>query len=71
MQELNTEAVVEHAGKHRQDRRDHVNRMDRRRIPRQILQYVPGDRKSIGRRAKNWLKTVTDHMVWHVWKIIM
>jgi hypothetical protein len=63
MEELKTEPVLEYTGKQRQNWRDHINRMDRRRIPKQILQYVPWGRRSIECPAKRWLDTVTDHMV--------
>jgi hypothetical protein len=45
--------------------------MDRRRIPKQILQYTPRGRRSVGHEAKRWLETVADHMVLTlVWKIM-
>ena len=37
--------------------------VDRRRIPKQILQYEPWDRRSGGHPAKGWLETVTDSLV--------
>jgi hypothetical protein len=61
--EIETKPVLEYIGKQRQNWRDHVNRLDRRRIPKQILQYAPQGRRCIGCLAKRWLKTVTDHMV--------
>jgi hypothetical protein len=53
VEELKTEPVLEYTGKQRQNWREHVNRMDRRRIPKQILQYAPRGRRSIGRSAKD------------------
>jgi hypothetical protein len=50
-------------GKQRQNWGDHVNRMDGRRIPIQILQYVPQGGRSIGHLAKRLLETVPDHIV--------
>jgi len=50
-------------GKQRQNWRDHVNRVDGRRIPIQILQYMPQGRRPIGHLAKRMLDTVSDHIV--------
>jgi len=45
--------------------------VDNRRIPKQILQYVPWDRIYVGYPAKRWLETVTDHLVLTcVWKMM-
>jgi hypothetical protein len=63
MKELKTEPLLEFIDNQRQNLRDHVNRMDRRRIPKQILQYAPCGRGSIGRPVKRWLKTITYHMI--------
>jgi hypothetical protein len=63
VEELKTESVLEYTGKQRQNWREHVNGVDRRRIPKQILQYAPQGRRNIGCLAKRWLKTVTDHMI--------
>ena len=53
MEELNTQPVLAYTGKQRQNRRDHVNTMDTRSIPKQILQYAPQSRRSIGWLAKD------------------
>jgi hypothetical protein len=64
MEEIKTELMLEYIGKQRrQNGREYVNRMDGRRIAKQILQYAPGGRKCSGRPAKRWLATVTDHVV--------
>jgi hypothetical protein len=46
MEELKIEPELEHEGKQRQSWRDYVKRMDRKRIPKQILQYMPWGRRS-------------------------
>lgn len=38
MKEFKTEPVLEYMDKQEQNWRDHVNRVDRKRIPKQILQ---------------------------------
>jgi len=47
MEELKTESVLQNKGKLRQNWRDHVNSMDRRRTTQQILQYMPQSKRSI------------------------
>ena len=49
---LKTVCVLEHIGKQIQNWRDNVNRMVRRRMPKQILLYVPRGRWSTGQLAK-------------------
>ena len=44
MKALKTVCMLEYIGKQIQKWRDHVNRMVRRRMPKQILLYVPKDR---------------------------
>jgi len=44
MTALKTVCVLEYIGKKIQNWRDNVNRMLRRRMPKQILLYVPGGR---------------------------
>jgi hypothetical protein len=62
MEELKTSPVLEHKAK---DRTGEIMSTEciRRRIPKQILQYASQGGKSIGRLAKRWLETLTDHMV--------
>jgi len=51
-EELKTESVLQNTGKQRQNWRDHVNGMDRRRNAQQILQYMPQGKRSIECLAK-------------------
>jgi len=52
MEELKTETVLQNTGKLRQNWRDHVNSMDRRRTTQQILQCMPQSKRSIECLAK-------------------
>lgn len=52
--------------KQRWNWRDHVNRIDRRKIPKHIVQYMPRYRRSIGHLAIRWLKIITDHVIQHM-----
>jgi hypothetical protein len=63
MEELKTQLMVECKDKQRQNSKDHVNSMERRRIPKQILQYLHHGKRSTECLAKRRLKTVTHHMV--------
>jgi hypothetical protein len=57
--------------KQRQNWKDHINKMDKSRIPIQVLQYMPWDRRSTGHQAKRWLETITrPHDVTEVWKMM-
>ena len=61
-----------YVGKLRQNWRDHVNRMDGRRILIQILQCMSWGNRFIGHLAKRLLETVADHIVLtHVWKMMI
>jgi hypothetical protein len=52
IKELETEPLLEYIGNQRQNLRDHVNRMDKRRIAQQILQYALCGRQSIRTSTK-------------------
>jgi hypothetical protein len=56
--ELKINPVLEHID---QQRKQHVQRMDRSRIPRQIMTYRPKGKRSLGRPLKRWRETVTGH----------
>ena len=59
--------MLEYIGNQRQNLRDHVNRLDKRRIPKQILQYAPCGRGSTGCPVKRWLETINrPHGLTHV-----
>jgi len=69
--QLKTGPLLWYMGKERQNWRDHVNRMDGRRIPIQILQCISQGRWSVGHLAKRLLESVSDDIVLtHVWKMI-
>jgi hypothetical protein len=51
-------SVVEHMDQYRNNWR-HVQRMDRRSIPRQIMTYRPEGKRSLGRPLKLWREAVT------------
>lgn len=59
--ELKITPIYEHLNHYRQKWLNHVNRMDRSRLPRQILRYIPHGRRSLGRPLKRWTETVTGH----------
>lgn len=61
MKELQIEPITEYLQKYRQNWRSHVIRMPRSRIPRQILNYHPVGKRSLGRPFKRWQETVTGH----------
>jgi hypothetical protein len=42
--------------------RNHVRRMERVRIPKQLTTYAPGRRRCLGRPNKGWHETVTGHL---------
>ncbi|KAJ4445670.1 hypothetical protein ANN_12354 [Periplaneta americana] len=56
--ELKITPIYEHLNHYRQKWLNHVNRMDRSRLPTQILRYIPHGRRSLGRPLKRWTETV-------------
>lgn len=63
LQQLKIESIHSYLNLQRQNWLNHINRMERTRIPRQILHYTPRGTRSIGRPAKRWIESATDHMV--------
>ncbi|KAJ4434296.1 hypothetical protein ANN_22848 [Periplaneta americana] len=59
--ELKITPIYEYLNHYRQKWLNHVNRMDRSRLPTQILRYIPHGRRSLGRPLKRWTESVTDH----------
>jgi hypothetical protein len=46
--------IVKEIKQYQKKRLRHVQRMDRNRIPKQVLQYRPTGRRNIGRPRKRW-----------------
>ncbi|KAJ4432990.1 hypothetical protein ANN_15247 [Periplaneta americana] len=61
MKELQIEPITEYLKKYRQSWRSHIIRMPRSRIPRQILNYHPVGKRSLGTPFKRWQETVKGH----------
>ena len=62
LQELQVSSVMDHISTYRNNWQQHLQRMDRTRIPRQILNYYPRGTRSLGRPLKRWHETVTGHL---------
>jgi hypothetical protein len=50
---------TEYVNNYRQKWLQHVKRMDRARIPKQMFRYAPTGRRLPGRPKRGWLETVT------------
>jgi hypothetical protein len=61
LQELNINSVLEHIDQYRNNRKQHAQRMDRSRIPPQIMTYRPKGIRSLVNPLKLWRETVTGH----------
>jgi hypothetical protein len=61
LQELEINSVLEHIDQYRVNWKQHVQRMDRSRIPRQMMTYRPKGKRFLGRPLKRWRGTVTVH----------
>jgi hypothetical protein len=61
LRELKINSVLEHTDQYRNNWKQHVQRMDRSRIPRQMMTYRPKGKRSLGRPLKRWRQTVTGH----------
>jgi hypothetical protein len=59
--ELLINSVLEHIDQYNNNWKQHVHRMDRRRIPGQMINHRPKGRRSLGRPHKLWRETVTGH----------
>lgn len=60
LQELKMDPIVNFVQQYRLQWKQHVERMDRTRWPKQILTYVPRGKRKLGRPRKRWHETVTD-----------
>jgi hypothetical protein len=61
LRELKINSVQEHTDQYRNNWKQHVQRMDRSRIPRQVMKYRPKGKRSLGRPLKRRRETVTGH----------
>jgi hypothetical protein len=61
LRELKINSVLEHVDQYRNNWKQHVQRMDRSRIPRQMMTCRPKGKRSLGRPLKRWRETVTGH----------
>jgi hypothetical protein len=61
LRELKVNSVLEHTDQYRNNWEQHVQRMDRSRIPRQMMIYRPKGKRSLGRPLKRWRETITGH----------
>jgi hypothetical protein len=53
--------ITEYVNNYRQNWLQHLKRMDRARIPKQMFQYAAIGRRLPGRPKRRWLETVTGH----------
>jgi hypothetical protein len=58
LRELKINSVLEHTDQYRNNWKEHVQRMDRSRIPQQMMTYRLKGKRSLG---KHWRETVTGH----------
>jgi hypothetical protein len=61
LREFKVNSVLEHIDQYRNNWKQHVQRMDRSRIPREMMTYCLKDKRSLGRPLKRWRETVTGH----------
>jgi hypothetical protein len=61
LRELKINSVLEHVDQYRNNWKQHVQRMDRSRVPRQMMTYRPKGKRSLGRPCKRWRENVTGH----------
>jgi hypothetical protein len=61
LRELKINSVLEHTDQYRNNWKQHFQRMDRSRFPRQMMTYRPKGKSYLGRPLKRWSQTVTDH----------
>jgi hypothetical protein len=61
LRELKINSALEHTEQYRNNWKQHVQRMDRSRIPRQIKTYHPKGKRALGRPLKRWRETITGH----------
>jgi hypothetical protein len=61
LRELKINSVLEHIDQYRNNWKQHVQRMDRSRIPRQMMACRPKGKRSLGRPLERWRETVTGH----------
>jgi chromosome condensin MukBEF complex kleisin-like MukF subunit len=61
LREVKINSVLEHIEQYRNSWKQHVQRMDRSCILRQMITYRPKGKRSFGRPLKRWRETVTGH----------
>jgi hypothetical protein len=61
LRELKINSVLEHIDQYRNNWKQHVQRVDRNRVPRQMMTCRPKGERSLGRPLKRWSETVTGH----------
>jgi hypothetical protein len=61
LRELKINSVLEHIDQYRNNWKQHVQRMDWSRIPRQMIIYRLKGKRSFRRPLKRWRETVTGH----------
>ncbi|KAJ4448014.1 hypothetical protein ANN_10024 [Periplaneta americana] len=54
MQELQIEPIMQFISKYQLQWKDHLERMDRCRIPKALFHYHPHGKSSLGRPKKRW-----------------
>jgi hypothetical protein len=59
--EFKINSVLQHRDQYRNNWKQHVQRMDRSRVRRQMMTYRPKGKRSLGRPLKRWIETVTGH----------
>jgi hypothetical protein len=59
--ELKINSALEHIEQYRNNWKQHAQRMDRSRVPRQMMTYRAKGKRSLGRPLKHWRETVTGH----------
>jgi hypothetical protein len=61
LRELKINWVLEHIAQYRNNWKQHLQRMDRSRVPQQMMTYRPKGKRSLERPLKRWSGTVTGH----------
>jgi hypothetical protein len=62
LKKLQIEPVITHDQNYRTNWRNHVRRMERVIIPKQLTTYAPRGRRCLRRPNKRWHETVTGHL---------
>jgi hypothetical protein len=61
LRELKINSVLEYTDQYRNNWKQHVQRMDRSHMPRQMMIYLKKGKRSLGRPPKRWRETITGH----------